>query len=84
MSEENIVTMRDVYTLVQQLNTRTAELVQQVNQIAERAEEDRRQFGELTEELGRLKIKVYASIAAIAIVGTILAALSQVGNLSGH
>ncbi|MBD3004542.1 hypothetical protein IEJ02_10605 [Streptomyces sp. 5-10] len=74
--------MRDVYTLVQQLNTRTAELVQQVNTLAERAEEDRAQFGELAEELGRLKIKVYASTAAIAIVGTVMTILAQMGNLS--
>lgn len=83
MAQENIVTMRDIYTLVQQLNTRTAELVQQVNTIAERAEEDRTQFGLLAEELGKLKIKVYASIAAIAIVGSLMAILSQTGEFLG-
>lgn len=88
--DDGIVTIRDIYALVQQVNTRTTELMHQVNTLALRAEEDRRRAAEdrdeaeeLAEEMGKLKIKVYTATATATTLMSILVVLGQVGVAFG-
>ena len=78
--QDGIVTIRDIYSLVQQVNTQVVELRQQVNTLTERAQEDRLASEALAEEMGKLKIKVYAAMIAITLASTILVAF---GSFSG-
>lgn len=85
--DDSIVTMRDIYALVQQVNTRTTELMHQVNTLALRAEEDRRQSQadreeaeELADEMGKLKVKIYTATATATTLMSILAVLGQSGT----
>lgn len=78
--DDGIVTIRDIYSLVQQVNTRVVELTQQVNTLTERAQEDRLANESLAEEMGKLKIKVYAAMIAITLASTMLVAF---GSFSG-
>lgn len=87
-ADDRIVTIRDIYALVQQVNTRTSELMHQVNTLASRAEEDRRkaqadreEAERLGEEVGRLKVKVYTATATATAVMSAIVVLSQAGTL---
>ncbi len=88
--DDGIVTIRDIYALVQQVNTRTTELMHQVNTLALRAEEDRRRAAEdrseaegLAEEMGKLKIKVYTATATATALMSVLVTLGQAGSPFG-
>lgn len=76
-ADDNIITIRDIYTLVQQLNTQVTGLVQQVNTLSERAAEDRREAEGMYQEMSRLKVKVYAVITAITLASTALVGVAQ-------
>jgi tetrahydromethanopterin S-methyltransferase subunit B len=80
MAEDDIVTIRDIYNSVQKLNTRVAEMVQQISTIAERAAEDRRQAEELADEMGKLKTRVYGLIVAITLASTLVMTFTQLGG----
>ena len=80
MADDDIVTIRDIYNSVQKLNTRVAEMVQQVNTIAERAAEDRKQADELADEMGKLKTRVYGLIVAITLASTLVMTFTQLGG----
>jgi hypothetical protein len=77
--DDGIVTMRDVYVLVQQVNTRTTELMHQVNTLAARAQEDRDATEAVEEEMGKIKVKVYTAMATVTALTSILVVLSQLG-----
>ena len=72
-----IVTIRDVYFLVQQVHTRTTALQQQVSVLTERAEEDRRRTQGQEDEIQSLKIKVYSFSGALLLLSTMLTILSH-------
>jgi hypothetical protein len=72
-----IVTIRDVYLLVQQVHTRTTALQQQVSVLTERAEEDRRRTQGQEDEIQSLKIKVYSFSGALLLLSTMLTILSH-------
>lgn len=80
MAEDDIVTIRDIYNLVQKLNNRVTELVQQVNTVADRAAEDRRAADELADEMGKLKTRVYGLIVAITLASTLVMTFTQLGG----
>lgn len=81
-NDDGIVTIRDIYTLVQQVNTRTTELMHQINTVALRAQEDRREIEELAEEVGKIKLKVYTVVATVTTVLSIFTVLGQLGVFS--
>lgn len=78
-----IITIRDVYWLVQEVHTRTTELQQQVSVLAERAGEDRRRTRSQEQEIQGLKIKVYSFSGAVLLLSTMLAILGHVTGASG-
>lgn len=83
MADDNIVTVRDIYALVQEVNTRVVALNQQVTTLTERAGEDRAQVDAMSDEMQSLKVKVYASVAAFALVYTMMSILGQFSVLTG-
>lgn len=90
MRDDGVVTIRDIYALVQQVNTRTTELMHQVDTLNQRAREDRRQAAkdredaeELAEEMGKLKIKIYTAVATATTLMSILVVLGQIGVTFG-
>lgn len=91
MNDEGIVTIRDIYSLVQQVNTRTTELMHQVNTLSLRAQEDRRQAQEaresaekMSEEMSRLKVKIYTVMATATTMMTLIVVLGQIGAISAQ
>lgn len=81
--EDDPVTIRDIYSLVQTLNERTVELVQQVRALTERAQEDRTRFEALASDMQRLKIKVYAAGAAVIFLSTAVVVMEKIAVVSG-
>jgi len=91
VNDEGIVTIRDIYSLVQQVNTRTTELMHQVNTLSLRAQEDRRQAQEaresaekMSEEMSRLKVKIYTVMATATTMMTLIVVLGQIGAISAQ
>lgn len=80
MADEDIVTIRDIYVLVQRLNTQVTTLSQQVATLAQRAAEDRASAEKLEREMGKLKIKVYSAVAALTLASTLVMVAFQVGS----
>jgi len=78
VGDDEIVTVRDIYNAVQRMNIRLTSIVEKVDNLAERAQEDRRQAEELEKEMDGLKIKVYAAIIALTLAGTILVLMEKV------
>lgn len=90
MRDDGVVTIRDIYGLVQQVNTRTTELMHQVDTLSQRAKEDRRQAErdreeaeQLAEEMGKLKVKIYTAVATATTLMSILVVLGQIGVTFG-
>ena len=87
MTEDDPVTIRDIYTQLQQLNERSVQLVQQVGTLTERAQEDRNRMVEIANDIQKLKIKVYSIAAAIILFSTLTTVLDKVTQASqnlGH
>lgn len=78
------ITAQDVYVPVQQVNTRTAELMLQVNAMALHAREERREAQEdreyLLGEIARLRRGMYAALCAAGV----LVLLLQLASVSGR
>ena len=78
MGDDEIVTVRDIYNAVQRMNGRLTSLVEKVDNLTQRAQEDRKQAEELESELNSIKIKLYASVIAITLAGAILVLMEKV------
>lgn len=78
MADEDIVTIRDIYVLVQHLNTQATTLSQQVTTLTQRAAEDRTSAEKMEREMGKLKIKVYSAVAALTLASTLVVVTLQV------
>lgn len=72
MADEDIVTIRDIYVLVQRLNMQVTTLSQQVTTLTQRAAEDRISAEKMEREMGKLKIKVYSAVAALTLASTLV------------
>lgn len=83
MADDDPVTIRDIYTLVQQLNERTVELVQQVNTLTQRAQEDRSRSEALATDIQKLKIKVYSAGATVILLSSLMMIVENVSTVSG-
>lgn len=81
--DDDVVTIRDIYSLVSQLNERTIELMSKVNTVTERAQEDRLRTDALASDIQTLKIKVYSAGAAIVLLGTIMVIFERLSMVSG-
>lgn len=88
MGDDEIVTVRDIYNAVQRMNERLTSLVGKVDTIAARAQEDRqhaenleKQIDKVAEDLGNeigsVKIKLYAFFIAVTLAGAILMLLEK-------
>lgn len=78
MGDDEIVTVRDIYNAVQRMNGRLTSLVEKVDNLTQRAQEDRKQAEELENQLNSVKIKLYASVIAITLAGAILVLMEKV------
>jgi hypothetical protein len=81
--DDDPVTIRDIYTLVQQLNQRSTTLVTQVGTLTERAQEDRNRMLDLAADIQKLKIKVYSVGAAVILLSTMLMLVERLSSVSG-
>lgn len=80
MANDDIVTIRDIYTLVQHLNVQVSSLSQKVTTLTERAAEDRNTAERVAQEMGRLKVKVYSVVAALTLTSTLVVVAIQIGS----
>lgn len=81
--DDEFVTIRDIYALVQELNRQSTTLVQQVSTLTERAQEDRNRVIDLAADIQKLKIKVYSAGAAVIILSTVLTVIERLSAVSG-